>query len=65
MNGGAVRLTCINYCVLVCSRCGAANWKSEIRPSTTKKGINDVKLVCDVCGYVAFSSEDIERLAQP
>jgi len=55
----------INYCVLVCPRCGATSWKSEIRPSTEKRGISDVKLVCDVCGYVAFSSGDIGRLAQP
>jgi len=47
-------LACINYCVLVCPRCGATNWKSEIRASATKKGINDVKLVCDVCGYVTL-----------
>ena len=60
-----VRLACMNYCVLVCPRCGATNWRSEIRRSAKKKGANDVKLVCDVCGYVALSSEDIERLAQP
>jgi len=47
-------LTCMNYCVLVCPRCGATKWKSEIRPSVAKKGINDVKLVCDVCGYITL-----------
>jgi len=47
-------LACVNYCVLVCPRYGATSWKSEIRPSATKKGINDVNLVCDVCGYVAL-----------
>ena len=57
-------MACVNYCVLVCPRYGATSWKSEIRPSATKKGINDVNLVCDVCGYVAFRSEDIERLAK-
>lgn len=48
---------CINYCVLVCPRCGATNWKSEIRPSATQKGVNDVKLICDVCGYVHLVAE--------
>lgn len=48
------------YIMLVCSKCGATDWESEIIPRGN--GTNDVRMVCKQCGHVEYDSRELTRI---